>query len=97
MLKITVTGGEQNVNGYEGAFYRFTTDDGRPSAYGIWDNWYEGTGKDDNGNEYFIVWSISKPELFAEGDEDCCDWDNPVEVIDCVTGLPVAEYELIWR
>ena len=26
---------------------------------------------------YHAIWSIAYPESFAEGDEDCCDWETP--------------------
>lgn len=68
------------VEGYEGAFYRFHTENGTLSPCGIWDNWYEAEATDESGNEYRVVWEISNHEAFNNGDEDCCDWDNPAEI-----------------
>ena len=70
------------VEGYAGAFYRYTTDEGKPSACGIWDNWYTAEAVDENGKHYSLVWTISNMDALQAGDEDCCDWDNPAEVLD---------------
>ena len=94
-IKLTLTD-NASLEGYEGAFYRFACDDGKKSAKGIQNNWYSAPATDEDGNEYKIVWEISKPELFAIGDEDCCDWDNPAEVVNLSTGKPVENYEIIW-
>ena len=88
---ITVKDDTVHIEGYEGAFYRYTTNEGNPSACGIWDNWYTGIGIDESGKTYTIVWAISDMEAYNRGDEDCCDWFNPNEVIDNETGLPVPE------
>ena len=60
--------------GYDGAFYRYTTDNGAASTCGIFDNWYEAIGEDDNGAQYRIVWAIANQAAFDAGDEDCCTW-----------------------
>lgn len=85
-----------HVEGYEGAFYRFTTDQGLPSAHGIFGNWYEAVGTDADGNEYRIVWHIADVAAFESGDENCCDWGNPDEILCLDTGYPVqnADVEL---
>ena len=70
------------VCGYEGAFYRFTTVEGKPSANGIFDNWYEASAEDENGRKYKVVWAVSDKDAFDNGDEDCCEWDNPAEILD---------------
>lgn len=70
------------VCGYEGAFYRFTTKDGKRSCHGIWNNWYEGTATDEDGKDYKVIWEITDRDAFDAGDEDCCDWDNPAEILD---------------
>lgn len=90
-MTITVNNDTVHINGYEGAFYRYTTEDGKPSACGIWDIWYSGIGTDENGKTYTIVWAVSDMESYNNGDEDCCDWFSPNEVIDDETGLPIAE------
>lgn len=80
-----------HIEGYNGAFYRFTTEEGKPSACGIWDNWYEATAVDDNGNQYRVVWNI-KPDfdINSNADEsDACDWDNPAEIINIDNDMPV--------
>jgi hypothetical protein len=38
------------VEGYEGAFYRFHTENGTLSPCGIWDSWYSAEATDENGN-----------------------------------------------
>lgn len=81
--------------GHEDAFYRFTTDEGKPSIKGIWGERYEAMATDDEGNEYFVVWSIADREAHERGDEDCCDWCNPDEILNTDTGLPV-DAKLVW-
>lgn len=83
------------VEGYEGAFYRFHTENGTLSPCGIWDNWYEASAVDEDGNEYRVVWEISDHEAFNNGDEDCCDWDNPAEIYSYADRKPV-EAEIEW-
>lgn len=95
MKKITLTT-QATVQGYEGAFYRYTTDEGKASIMGIYDNWYAANGRDEQGNEYLIVWAISNREAFDNGDEDCCDWDEPSEVLNLDTGLPETDYKIVW-
>ncbi len=94
MIKIKLTQSAY-VEGFEGAFYRYTTNEGTPSACGIFDNWYTAAAVDTNGNKYRVVWEISNLDAFNSGDEDCCDWDNPSEVIDINSGLPV-DAEILW-
>lgn len=44
-------------------------------------NWYEAMAADREGNEYLVKWEIEDYAAFENGDEEeCCDWDNPVEV-----------------
>ena len=81
--------------GYEGGFYRFTTDEGKPSIKGIWGEYYTAIAADNNDTEYRVVWEISNREAFDNGDEDCCDWDNPAEILNLDTGLP-TEAEIDW-
>lgn len=95
MKEITLTT-PATVQGYEGAFYRYTTDEGKASIMGIYDNWYAANGRDEQGNEYLIVWAISNREAFDYGDEDCCDWDEPSEVLNLDTGLPETNYKIVW-
>lgn len=93
MLKIRLTEQAQ-LEGYDGAFYRFHTADGKLAVTGIWNNWYESHAIDENGNEYRIVWIISNHEAFENGDEDCCNWDEPEEIYSYTDGKPVkAEIE----
>lgn len=94
MLKIRLTQ-EAHAEGYKGAFYRLTTNDRKQSACGIWDNWYEASAEDSEGNEYRVVWEISNTEAFNNGDNDCCDWDNPAEIFSYTDGKPI-EAEIIW-
>lgn len=83
------------VEGFNGAFYRYTTDDGKPSACGIFDSWYTAHAVDENGNEYSVVWTISDPDAFERGDEDCCNWNEPAEILDLDSGLPVSA-KIVW-
>lgn len=94
MLKIKLTQ-DAYVEGYEGAFYRLHTYDGKLSALGIQNNWYTANAIDEKGNEYKIVWAITNREAFERGDEDCCDWDNPSEIYSYADGKTV-EAEIEW-
>ena len=88
---------QPHIEGYQGAFYRYTTPSGGASACGIWDNWYQGIGVDGAGDVYMIVWKL-RDGYDSQNDPDessACDWDNPAEIIDLSTGLPV-EAKLIW-
>ena len=93
-MKIKLTE-NAHLDGYNGGFYRFTTKDGKASASGIADEYYTAIGCSEEGKEYRIVWTIADREAFERGDEDCCDWDNPAEIIDLDSGLPVNA-EIIW-
>lgn len=94
MLKIRLTQ-DAHVEGYDGAFYRFATEDGKSAATGIWDNWYEANAEDTEGNEYRVVWEISNMDAFNSGDEDCCNWDEPAEIYSYKDNKPV-EAEIEW-
>ena len=85
MKKIRLTN-DAHLEGYEGSFYRFTTDEGEASAFGIWGERYEATAIDDNGTEYRVVWAIANREAFDNGDEDCCIWNAPNEITNIATG-----------
>lgn len=89
-IKIKLTQ-DAYVEGYKGAFYRFTTDEGKSSACGIWDNWYTAQAVDESGKTYRVVWEITDYDAFENGDEDCCNWTDPAEVIDDETGMPVTD------
>ena len=92
-LKIIHLAQEPYVEGYEGAFYRFN---GGSSACGIWDNWYIAYGNDDEGTKYRIVWSITNTEAFNNGDEDCCNWDNPDEIYDMDNNVVIENAIIEW-
>lgn len=83
------------LEGYDGAFYRYTTANGKPSAKGIFNKWYEADAIDDNENEYRVVWEIADYEAFDNGDEDCCDWDHPSEIYSYTDGKSI-EANIIW-
>lgn len=94
MLKIKLTQ-PPYIDGYEGAFYRFRTDDGKMSISGIWGPWYIAHAEDAEGNEYEVVWSIL-PDYDHNGQEEdaACDWDKPEQILFLTTGKPVrAEIE----
>lgn len=95
MIKIKLTE-DAHLEGYEGGFYRYTTEDGAPAAQGIANNWYEAPAVDTDGNEYRVVWEITELAAFESGDEDCCDWGNPAEIINLETGLPVLA-KIEWK
>ena len=86
------------VEGYDGAFYRFTSEDGQQLATGIWDIWFEARAVDEDGGEYNVVWKVSDKEALESGDEDCCDWECPAEVYsyDECRSLPLDSVELDW-
>ena len=92
MIEIRMRG-EAYVNGYEGAFYRFTNEDGTMSTSGIWDIWYIDHGYDNNENMYECIFEVINPNVEPE---DSCDWDNPNQVLNLETNLPVSDYELIY-
>lgn len=94
MLKIKLTQ-DAYVQGYEGALYRLHTDDGKPSTDVIFNNWYFANATDDYGNEYDVVWKIEDQESFENGDEDCCDWDNPTEIFSHKDNKPI-DAEILW-
>lgn len=87
---------DAHVAGDDNMIYRFTTTDGKSSVHCIFDGWYEANGVDDAGNTYSIVWRITDREAHDRGDEDCCDWDNPDEVICDDTGHPVSNYTILF-
>lgn len=97
MLQIRLTENAY-LEGGEGVFYRYHTKDGKLSACGIYGNWYEAHAVDDDNNEYRVVWEISDREAFDNGDEDCCDWENPSEIVRLSDNIPMdAEIVLQFR
>jgi hypothetical protein len=42
--------------------------------------WYEAAAKDDNGNDYRVIWEISNSD--AEDESDVCDWSEPWAILD---------------
>ena len=85
MKKTIVKAGCAEICGYEGAFCRERDENGKELATGIWDCWYAADGKDDNGNDYTIIWAL-KDEYdlnnMPEDEGEFCDWDNPYMVLD---------------
>lgn len=94
MLEIKLTQ-PAHIEGYNGAFYRFHTENGTQSASGIWDNWYEAAAVDESGNEYRVVWEISDYEAYNNGHGDCCDWENPAEIYSYTDHKPIKA-NIVW-
>lgn len=88
--------GDAYMDGYEGAFYRYTTEDGKESACGIWDYWYTADAVDEAGKHYTIVWAIEDMDAFNRGDEDCCDWGSPDEIKDEDGNVVTDKVRLVW-
>ena len=56
--------------------------------------YYTANAIDDEGNEYTVNWNISDLNAYNNGDEDCCNWDEPDEIYSYADGKPVkAEIE----
>ena len=75
MKKITLTN-QATIAGYEGAFLRKGD-----SAEGLWNNWYEASATDEDGNTYTVYWAITG-DINDEDASDHCDWDTPYMVTD---------------
>lgn len=74
---------QAHVEGYPGATLRIYNSAGKEQPEVIWDTWYEARAKDNDGNDYTVYWALEKeydPE--DESEEDNCDWENPVMVLD---------------
>lgn len=74
---------QAHVEGYEGATLRIYNAAGKEQPEVVWDNWYEAKAKDEDNNDYTVYWALEKeynPE--DESEEDNCDWENPVMVLD---------------
>lgn len=98
MKKIMINN-DAHIEGYEGAFCREFDKDGNPLATGVWDNWYEASAQDDDGNEYIVYFKLADGVDVNEtmDETDACDWDNPWMVID-EDGRNVVEDSVIsWR
>lgn len=90
MLEIRLTQPAWYTNGY----YRLHTDEGKPSTT-VLHEYYTVQAVDNAGNDYDVYWSISNREAFYNGDEDCCDWDEPEEIYSWHEGKPVSA-KIIW-
>ena len=90
-IQIKLTQDPHVEGGYYGAHYRLHTDDGKASIVVLAPNWYEASAVGDDGNGYLVVWSVRDDFDFeVENDEEnACDWDNPMEILNLDTGLPV--------
>lgn len=77
------------ICGYEGAFCREVSEDGKDLATGVWNNWYEATAEDEAGNQYQVYWKINDDFDVHDGyspESDACDWENPWMVLEIGTG-----------
>lgn len=63
-----------------GTFYRLPTEDGEASIYAMQGNWYEASAKDEQGNEYLVMWDILT-DWDGEDGGDACNWDHPTAVV----------------
>lgn len=74
------------ICGYEGAFCREVSEDGKDLATGVWGNWYEATAEDESGNQYQVYWIINDGFDIKCGDEaDACNWEKPWMVLEIGT------------
>lgn len=82
MKRITIIE-DAHIEGYEGAFCHEIGEDGQVWATGVWDNWYEASAIDDDGDDYIVYWTILEDYDASEDAEDCaCNWDKPWMVVD---------------
>ena len=74
---------EAYLDGYDGAFYRFNDEEGDELSTGLWDYWYEARAKDEDGEEYTVIWKITNQEAWENGDEAyACEWSDPTYIED---------------
>ena len=62
MKHIKITQGAY-LNGYDGAFYRFNDEEGDELSTGLWHYWYEARAKDEDGEEYTVIWKSQTKKL----------------------------------
>lgn len=88
-MKITLTQ-EPYIDGREGSFLRTVTENGKPTAEGIWGAYYTAAAEDSAGNTYRVFWRIKEDYDAGSMEEDCaCDWNEPFMVLDAA-GLNVT-------
>lgn len=80
MKKIKITG-EVFAKGYEGAFLREISEDGKELATGIWDKWYQANAYDEEENYYAIYWKPGEYDDVVDS-EICLDENGAFMVID---------------
>lgn len=99
-MKIRLTQ-EAEIEGYDGAFLRYVSSDGKESARGIRDTWFEATATNENGDDYRVFWKL-KDDFDIESEHDyeyACDWYRPYMILDddgknVIDGIPfTARYE----
>lgn len=74
---------EAYLDGYDGDFFRFHDEQGNELKQGIFNFWYKARAKDDDGEEYTVIWQIIDKEAFENGDEEyVCDWAYPTYIED---------------
>ena len=82
MKYIKITKGAY-LDGYDGAFYQFNDDEGNELSTGLWDYWHEARAKDEDGEEYTVIWKITNQEAFEDGEEVyACEWSDPIYIED---------------
>lgn len=64
------------MKGHDGAFLRKGD-----SAEGLWNNWYEASATDEDGNTYTVYYEITG-DINDEDASNHCDWDHPYIVTD---------------
>ena len=82
MKHIKITQGAY-LDGYDGAFYRFNDVVGDELSTGLWNYWYKARAKDEDGEEYTVIWKTTNEEAFENGDEAyACEWSDPTYIED---------------
>ena len=74
---------EAYLDGYDGDFYRFNNEEGDELSTGLWDYRYKARAKDEDGEEYTVIWEITNQEAYENGEEEyACKWSDPTYIED---------------
>lgn len=73
---------EAQIDGYDGAFLREYNENGAELATGWWNYWYSANAVDEEENEYTVYWEFLGDYNDEDNEEDACDWDCPVMILD---------------
>ncbi len=72
------------IEGYDGAFLREISAEGKYLISGVWNNWYTASAEDAEGNVYTVHWALNDG-FDPNTDEDASDafeYEKPYMVID---------------